>query len=58
MRWRLRWHIRRESDGYFTPKAEDVVPYLQPDTGHATDFSLNASAGYEVMLDFLDMNEL
>ncbi|KAK9364428.1 Alpha/Beta hydrolase protein, partial [Lipomyces kononenkoae] len=32
--------------------------YLQPNTGHATGLSMNASAGYEVMLQFLDSRGL
>lgn len=36
------------------PNATDITPYLQPNTGHASGLSKNASAGYEVMLEYLD----
>lgn len=35
------------------PSAADVSVYLQPDTGHVTTMSLNATAGYQVMVDYL-----
>lgn len=37
---------------------ERFMFYLQPNTGHATGLSINASAGYEVMLHFLDSRGL
>jgi len=39
------------------PKA-DLVSYLQPNTGHALTVATNASAGYQVMLQFLDSRRL
>ncbi|KAK1241425.1 hypothetical protein MKX08_001399 [Trichoderma sp. CBMAI-0020] len=38
--------------------ADDLAYYLQPNTGHASMLSTNASAGYEVMLGFLDARGL
>ncbi|KAM0486963.1 hypothetical protein ACHAPX_000230 [Trichoderma viride] len=38
--------------------AKDLTYYLQPNTGHASALSTNASAGYEVMLGFLDARGL
>ncbi|KAL7925177.1 Alpha/Beta hydrolase protein [Trichoderma austrokoningii] len=38
--------------------ADDLTYYLQPNTGHASMLSTNASAGYEVMLEFLDSRGL
>ncbi|KAK0629529.1 hypothetical protein B0T17DRAFT_189144 [Bombardia bombarda] len=35
------------------PNAIDPTPYLQPNTGHANTLSLNASAGYQVMYNYL-----
>lgn len=40
------------------PNATDITPYLQPNTGHASGLSKNASAGYEVMLEYLDYQGL
>ncbi|PTB42739.1 hypothetical protein M441DRAFT_191712 [Trichoderma asperellum CBS 433.97] len=37
---------------------DDLTYYLQPNTGHASMLSTNASAGYEVMLEFLDFRGL
>lgn len=37
---------------------DDLAYYLQPNTGHASMLSMNASAGYEVMLGFLDSRGL
>ncbi|KKP00388.1 hypothetical protein THAR02_07517 [Trichoderma harzianum] len=37
---------------------DDLTYYLQPNTGHASMLSKNASAGYEVMLGFLDSRGL
>ncbi|KAK0756321.1 hypothetical protein N5P37_011236 [Trichoderma harzianum] len=37
---------------------DDLTYYLQPNTGHASMLSTNASAGYEVMLGFLDSRGL
>ncbi|KAH8655478.1 Alpha/Beta hydrolase protein [Xylariales sp. PMI_506] len=43
----------------FPGVAEDnLTYYLQPNTGHASMLSTNASAGYEVMLQFLDSRGL
>ena len=35
------------------PAASNITPYLQPNTGHALALASNASAGYEVMLQYL-----
>jgi hypothetical protein len=35
------------------PAASNITAYLQPNTGHALTLALNASAGYEVMLQYL-----
>ncbi|KAL2170679.1 hypothetical protein VTG60DRAFT_4521 [Thermothelomyces hinnuleus] len=35
-----------------------IEPYLQPNTGHALTVAKNASAGYQVMLHFLDSHGL
>ncbi|EHK49886.1 uncharacterized protein TrAtP1_007736 [Trichoderma atroviride] len=43
---------------YPSVAADDLVYYLQPNTGHASMLSTNASAGYEVMLGFLDSRGL
>lgn len=40
------------------PKAIDPKPYLQPGTGHASGLSKNATAGYKVMLKYLDSHGL
>ena len=40
------------------PNASDYFPYLQPNTGHALTLSTNASAGYEVMLGYLNSHGL
>ena len=40
------------------PKATDLSPYLQPNTGHALTLATNASAGFEVMLQYLDSQGL
>lgn len=40
------------------PNARDPQPYLQPGTGHAPGLSMNATAGYEVMLQYLDSHGL
>jgi len=38
---------------YLFPNATDITPYLQAKGGHATGLSKGASAGYEVMLNYL-----
>ncbi|KAK7210060.1 hypothetical protein V2G26_017238 [Clonostachys chloroleuca] len=49
---------------YDQTEADRIFPhsnatyYLQPNTGHAPGLSKNASAGYEVMLEFLDSHNL
>jgi hypothetical protein len=49
---------------YNQAEADRIFPhsnatyYLQPNTGHAPGLSKNASAGYEVMLEFLDSHSL
>ncbi|KAK3395298.1 hypothetical protein B0H63DRAFT_386992 [Podospora didyma] len=40
------------------PNASDYFPYLQPNTGHGLTLSKNASAGYEVMLGYLNTHGL
>jgi hypothetical protein len=40
------------------PGATDIFPYLQPNTGHALTLATNASAGFEVMLQYLDSQGL
>lgn len=40
------------------PNAKNVSQYLQPGGGHATGLSIGASAGYEVMLQYLDSQGL
>ncbi|KAF2655184.1 hypothetical protein K491DRAFT_599447 [Lophiostoma macrostomum CBS 122681] len=43
---------------YLYPNAKAPAHYLQPGAGHATGLSTNASAGYEVMLQYLDSQGL
>ena len=40
------------------PNAADFEVYLQPDTGHVVQMSLNATAGYQVIFEFLAKNHL
>ncbi|KXX73987.1 hypothetical protein MMYC01_209023 [Madurella mycetomatis] len=40
------------------PAASDISVYLQPNTGHALTLATNASAGYEVMFQYLDSQGL
>jgi pimeloyl-ACP methyl ester carboxylesterase len=40
------------------PKASDIEVYIQPNTGHAFPLHNNASAGFQVSLDFLSRNGL
>ncbi|GAB1320930.1 AB hydrolase-1 domain-containing protein [Madurella fahalii] len=40
------------------PAASNIFPYLQPNTGHALTLASNASAGFEVMLQYLDSQGL
>ncbi|KAH8893669.1 alpha/beta-hydrolase [Thozetella sp. PMI_491] len=40
------------------PDATDFDVYLQPNTGHVVSLSLNATAGYQVIFDFLYKNGL
>jgi len=40
------------------PKASAVEVYVQPGTGHGLALHKNATAGYQVMLDFLGRNGL
>lgn len=40
------------------PKASHIESYLQPNTGHVLTLATNASAGYEVMLQYLDSQRL
>lgn len=47
-----------ELTNYTYPAASDRSAYLQPNTGHALTPSTNASAGFEVMLQYLDSQGL
>jgi hypothetical protein len=38
--------------------ASDISSYLQPNTGHALTVATNSSAGYQVMLQYLDSHGL
>jgi hypothetical protein len=40
------------------PKATNISAHLQPNTGHLLTLATNASAGYEVMLQYLASNGL
>lgn len=40
------------------PKAATIEVYIQPNTGHALPLHNNATAGFEVMFDFLERNGL
>ncbi|PTB61884.1 alpha/beta-hydrolase [Trichoderma citrinoviride] len=40
------------------PNVKDLDVYLQPNTGHVVQLSLNATAGYQVLFGFLDKNGL
>lgn len=40
------------------PKASALEVYIQPGTGHGLTLHQNATAGYQVMFDFLDKNGL
>lgn len=40
------------------PNVKDLDVYLQPNTGHVVQLSLNATAGYQVIFDFLSKNGL
>ncbi len=40
------------------PNAADFDVYLQPGTGHVVQLSLNATAGYQVIFNFLAKNGL
>ncbi|KAL7808391.1 alpha/beta-hydrolase [Trichoderma gracile] len=40
------------------PNVKDLDVYLQPNTGHVVQLSLNATAGYQVIFDFLGRNGL
>ncbi len=44
-------------EGLF-PAASNITTYLQPNTGHALTVATNASAGYEVILQYLDSQGL
>jgi hypothetical protein len=45
------------TEGLF-PAASNITTYLQPNTGHALTLASNASAGYEIMLQYLDSQGL
>ncbi len=36
------------------PAVSNIATYLQPNTGHALTVATNASAGYEVIMQYLD----
>lgn len=40
------------------PRAKDLEVYIQPNTRHALPFHKNATAGFQVMFDFLGKNGL
>lgn len=40
------------------PNVKDLDVYLQPNTGHVVQLSLNATAGYRVIFSFLEKNGL
>lgn len=40
------------------PNAKDLSVYLQPNTGHVVELSLNATAGYQEIFGFLGKNGL
>ncbi|KAK4032179.1 hypothetical protein C8A01DRAFT_41389 [Parachaetomium inaequale] len=47
----------KETTEFLFPGSK-ITPYLQPNTGHALNVATNASAGYQVMLQYLDSNGL
>lgn len=50
--------INEEGAMALYPSATDWTHYLQPKTGHTPGLSTNASAGYEVILQYLDSQGL